>query len=141
MLKVPLLIENTPDCLVERRFYKFVPYVFPDQINRLLHDNDVSLLLDITHAKIAARFHGWDIYGYLNALLLNRVKEIHINGCGLNKNGTLIDSHQAMEDEDFALLEWVLCRTNPQVISLEYNGNKNEDESVVASHIQQFLIS
>lgn len=50
------------DCLVERRFYKFVPYVFPDQINRLLHDNDVSLLLDITHAKIAARFHGWDIY-------------------------------------------------------------------------------
>lgn len=80
-----------------------------------------------------------DIYGYLNALLLNRVKEIHINRCSLNKNGTLIDSHQAMEDEDFALLEWVLCRTNPQVISLEYNGNKNEDENVVASHIQQFF--
>lgn len=44
-----------------------------------------------------------------------------------------------MKDEDFALLEWVLCRTNPQVISLEYNENKNEDESVVASHIQQFF--
>ncbi len=138
-LSVPFLIENTPDCSVDRRFYKFVPFVFPDQINRLLHDNDVSLLLDITHAKITARFHGWDIYGYLNSLLLNRVREIHINGCGIYKKGILMDSHQAMEDEDFALLDWTLSRTNPAIISLEYNGYKNENESIVSYHIQQFF--
>ncbi|TCL56193.1 hypothetical protein EDD76_11220 [Kineothrix alysoides] len=138
-LSVPLLIENTPDCLVDQRFYKFVPYIFPDQINRLLHDNDVSLLLDITHAKITARFHGWDIHGYLESLLLNRVKEIHINGCGADKKGVLMDSHQAMEDEDFALLDWVLCRTNPEIISLEYNGYGNENESTIASQIKKFF--
>lgn len=138
-LSVPLLIENTPDCLVDRRFYKFVPYVFPDQINKLLHDNDVSLLLDITHAKITARFRGWDIYGYLNSLLLNRVKEIHINGYGMDKKGVPMDSHKAMDDEDFALLDWTLSRTNPSIISLEYSGYKNEDESVVASNIQNFF--
>lgn len=139
LLSVPLLIENTPDCSVDRRFYKFVPYVFPDQINKLLHDNDVSLLLDITHAKITARFRGWDVYGYINSLLLNRVREIHINGCGVEKKDVLMDSHQAMEDEDFALLDWVLSRTNPQIISLEYSGHKNEDESIIASHIQRFF--
>lgn len=138
-LSVPLLLENTPDCSVDRRFYKFVPYVYPDQINKLLHDNDVSLLLDITHAKITARFHGWDIYGYLNSLLLNRVKEIHINGCGTDRKGILMDSHKAMDDEDYALLDWTLSRTNPSIISLEYNGHGNEEESVVASHIQKFF--
>lgn len=139
VLSVPLLIENTPDCLVDRRFYKFIPYVFPDQINKLLHDNDVSLLLDITHAKITARFHGWDIYGYLNSLLLNRVKEIHINGCGTDKKGFLFDSHQAMEDEDFALLDWTLSRTNPEIISLEYNGDRDENESVAVYNIRKFF--
>lgn len=138
-LKVPLLLENTPDCFVDRRFYKFIPYIMPDQINRLLHDNDVSLLLDITHAKITAKFHGWDIYGYLNTLLLNRVEEIHINGCGLNDNELLMDSHQKMEDEDFALLEWVLVRTNPQIISLEYSGGREEEVSDVEANILKFF--
>lgn len=138
-LKVPLLLENTPDCMVDRRFYKFVPYILPDQINKLLHDNDVPLLLDITHAKITAIFHGWNVYSYLDTLLLNRVKEIHINGCGLNKNGFIMDSHQKMDDEDFALLEWVLSRTNPQIISYEYSGSKGEELCDIEDNIRKFF--
>ena len=138
-LKVPLLLENTPDCLIDRCFYKFIPYVLPEQINRLVYDNDVSLLLDITHAKITAKFHGWDIYGYLDSLLLDRVKEIHVNGCGHDKEGILMDSHQKMENEDFALLDWVLCRTNPEIISLEYSGKNHETIEEIENNILEFF--
>jgi len=116
-----------------------VPYLLLEQINRLVYDNDVSLLLDITHAKITAKFHGWDVYGYIESLLLDRVKEIHVNGCGYDKKGFLIDSHQKMEAEDFALLDWVLCKTNPKIITLEYSGKNHESIDAIEDNIQEFF--
>lgn len=39
-LQVPLLLENAADCIIDRRFYKYVPCVLPEEINRLLHNNN-----------------------------------------------------------------------------------------------------
>ena len=73
------------------------------------------------------------------SLLLDRVKEIHVNGCGHDKEGILIDSHQKMENEDFALLDWVLCRTNPEIISLEYSGKNHETIEEIENNILEFF--
>lgn len=132
------MLENTPDNLIERRFYKLEPYVNSKQISRLIYDTDVSLLLDITHAKIAAKFNGWNILEYIESLPLERVKEIHINGCEKNRN-MFIDSHNKMEKEDYLLLEWVLKRTNPEIISLEYSGRKGEKEEDIEKNILDFF--
>lgn len=73
----------------------------PEQINRVLNENDVSFLLDLTHAKITALYNGWDVYDYILQSPLNRVKEIYVNGSGYDKNGFPEDIHKSMEDENY----------------------------------------
>ncbi|MBU3214597.1 DUF692 family protein [Clostridium estertheticum] len=111
----------------------------PEQISRLLTDNDVSFLLDLTHAKITAQYRGWNIHDYIRGLPLNRVAEIHINGSGYDKNGFPEDTHQAMKNEDYKLLEWVLNYTNPNIVSLEYNGVESENEETVTCSLEKQL--
>ena len=40
--------------------------------------------------------------------------------------GVLFDTHEALLDEDYALLEWVLQRTQPLALTLEYNREEAE---------------
>ena len=58
----------------------------------MLRENDVSLLLDITHVKLTSKYNGIDVHEYLEMLLLNRVAEIHINGSGQDKDGYPMDT-------------------------------------------------
>lgn len=51
-----------------------------------------------------------------------------------------MDGYLAMEDEDYALLEWVLSRTKPEIISLEYSGRKSEEEETVMENIRKFFL-
>jgi len=133
-ITVPLLLENTPDTPQDRVIFDHYPYVMPEQYSRLFMENDVSFLLDLTHAKITARYNGWNIYDYIKELPLNRVIEIHVNGSGYDKDGFPADTHQAMENEDYKLLDWVLNYTNPQIVTLEYNGlDKENDDAVMCS--------
>jgi len=133
-ITVPLLLENTPDTLVDREMFDHYPYIKPDQIKRLLIENDVSFLLDLSHAKITAQFQGWNIQDYIRELPLSLVKEIHVNGSGYDKDGFPKDTHQAMENQDYNLLEWVLNYTNPDIVTLEYNGIEGEsDDKVICS--------
>ncbi|MBU3134313.1 DUF692 family protein [Clostridium gasigenes] len=139
-LKVPLLLENIPDSPKERVItIDHYPYIMPEQFSRLFTDNDVSFLLDITHAKITAQYHGWNIRDYIRQLPLNRVVEIHVNGSGYDKDGFPADTHQAMENEDYELLEWVLNYTNPNIVTLEYNGLDSENEETVISSLARQL--
>jgi uncharacterized protein (UPF0276 family) len=61
----------------ERVLFDHYPYIMPNQFRRLLNDNNVFFLLDLTHAKITAQYRGWDIRDYIRRLPLDRVKEIH----------------------------------------------------------------
>jgi uncharacterized protein (UPF0276 family) len=38
----------------------------------------------------------------------------------------LCDAHEALLEEDYALLEWVLRRTRPLALTLEYNREEAE---------------
>lgn len=138
-LSVPLLLENIPDSPYDRVVYDHYPYIMPEQINRAVLDNDVSFLLDLTHAKITALFHGWDIHEYIRRLPLERVAEIHVNGPGYDKDGFPADTHQAMGDEDYELLDWVLNFTNPAIVTLEYVGVEGEDYDTIVCSLKKQL--
>jgi uncharacterized protein (UPF0276 family) len=139
-IRVPLIVENTPDSPKDRTVFDHYPYAEPEKLADILETADVGLLLDLTHAKITARFRGWDIRDFLSALPLHRVREIHVNGSGVDESGFPSDTHQAMEEEDYALLEWVLARTSPRVVTLEYSGVKGEGEARVRENLIRQLL-
>lgn len=138
-ISVPLLLENIPDTPEDRTIHDHYPYVKPAQIDRLLADNDVAFLLDISHAKITAQYHGLDVYDYIGQLPLEKIVEIHVNGSGYDKNGFPADIHGSMKDEDYKLLEFVLKRANPYVVSLEYIGTTGENEQTIIDSLEKQL--
>lgn len=138
-LKVPILLENTPDSPQDRTIFDHYPYIMPEQFSRLFAENEVSFLLDLTHAKITAQYHGWNVYEYIRQLPLNRVVEIHINGSGYDREGFPTDTHQAMENEDYTLLEWVLNYANPDIVTLEYNGIETENDETIMLSLKKQL--
>jgi uncharacterized protein (UPF0276 family) len=138
-LEVPLLLENTPDSPQDRVEFDHHPYVMSEQFTRLFTENDISFLLDLTHAKITAQYRGWNIHDYIRQLPLNRVVEIHVNGSGYDKEGFPADTHQAMENEDYRLLEWVLNYTNPDIVTLEYNGVETENDDTIICSLKKQL--
>jgi uncharacterized protein (UPF0276 family) len=138
-ITVPLLLENTPDSPKDRTMFDHYPYIMPEQLSRLLVENDVSFLLDLTHAKITAKYRGFNIHDYIRQLPLDRVVEIHVNGSGYDKDGFPTDTHQAMEKEDYKLLDWVLNYTNPEVVTLEYNGIATESHDTIICSIEKQL--
>jgi uncharacterized protein (UPF0276 family) len=115
-LPVPLLLENVEHWPLPEIDFA----VLPDFIRRVLEEIECDLLLDTAHAQITARRLNWDVRSYMEALPLERVIEIHV--CGTSRReGQLIDSHEALKDEDYVLLEWLLRHTVPKVITLEYS--------------------
>lgn len=88
-LEVPLLLENSPDTPTDRKSFDIYPYIMPEKLGELIIENDVSFLLDISHANITAKYNGFDIHDYLRKLPLSRVKEIHVNGSGYDEDGFL----------------------------------------------------
>ena len=134
-IAVPLLVENTPDSPQDRTVFDHHPYAEAERLADILEATGAGLLLDLTHAKITARYRGWDVHDFLSALPLERVREIHVNGSGHDENGFPADTHQAMEGEDFALLEWTLARSAPEIVTLEYNGIRGESGTRVRENL------
>jgi uncharacterized protein (UPF0276 family) len=79
-------------------------------------------ILDIAHAKIAAASFENTVQEYINMLPIQRVKEIHVVGTEKNSEEELIDKHVEMNYEDYDILQWVLSKTSPKVVTLEYGG-------------------
>lgn len=50
-----------------------------------------------------------------------------------------MDTHQAMEEEDYELLEWVLDRTNPKIVTLEFNEVETEDYDKIIYSLEKQL--
>jgi uncharacterized protein len=126
-LSVPLLLENTPDTPKDRNMFNHYPFAKADLISKLLDESDVGFLLDLTHAKLTAKFNNWDVREYIQNLPIDRVKEIHVNGSGYDAQGFPEDTHDAMQDEDYTLLEWVLKHANPNIVTLEYGTGDFQD--------------
>jgi uncharacterized protein (UPF0276 family) len=114
-LSVPILLENQdplpfPGCEFE---------VEPERLAGILQATGCSLLLDVAHARVAAEALCMAPHAYLEHLPLDRVQQLHVSG-PRRRGGRLVDAHQPLEEEDYDLLGWLLERTHPAVVTLEY---------------------
>lgn len=118
-----LLIENVPySQYYEMNNPKIIKHsVSPELISELCLENDIGLILDIAHAKVAASGLSIPLKDYIKALPLDMVKEIHAVGTRKTEVG-LRDNHLEMDEEDYETLEFVLSLTKPEIVTLEYGG-------------------
>ena len=114
-VELPVILENLPSLPTD----KFAFVAAPICVTEVLESTNCGFLLDIAHARVAAANQGREILEYLRQLPLERVVQIHVSGPRL-RNGFLCDAHEPLQDADYAILEWVLERTSPQVVTLEY---------------------
>lgn len=121
--------------------------VLPEVIGEILEKTGCGLLLDLSHARLAARNLGLDERAYTAMLPVERIREVHITGIQ-RMEGELLErllaagdpggygkmlagkwmDHLAMADADWPALEWLAGQLrggrwgSPWVISLEYGG-------------------
>lgn len=121
--------------------------LLPELYHTLIQETGCGLLLDVSHARMAARALGVDEKGYLNALPVRHIRELHLTGlqwfgeahiqkgraAGLDEAWIEKVSHQWMDHlpitaEDWAMIQWVLDNIQtkawrkPWIASLEYGG-------------------
>ncbi|MFZ5354853.1 MAG: DUF692 family multinuclear iron-containing protein [Bacillota bacterium] len=122
-LTIDILIENLPYTpYYEKNNSRIIKHsVSPRLINELCIEQEVGLLLDIAHAKVSASGLSIPVKEYLDALPLDRVREVHVVGTRDTVDG-LRDSHLEMDKEDYEILEYVIQRSNPEIVTLEYGG-------------------
>jgi len=114
-IRTPVLLENTEPLPFEG--YDFE--VQPGRITEVLEKTNCGFVLDTGHARVSAAALGMDVHDYLSSLPLNRVMQVHVSGPRI-RNGGLVDAHESLQEIDYALLDFVLARTQPQVVTLEY---------------------
>ncbi|MBN1483766.1 MAG: DUF692 family protein [Chloroflexia bacterium] len=116
-LGVSLLLENAPGLPGMEKD----PESDPETIAAVLEATGCSFLLDISSAQTAAWNWGYhDPREYLQRLPLDRVSELHLSAPRLTENGHLVDAHDPLREQDYTLLSWLLQRTRPGVVTLEY---------------------
>ena len=120
----PVLLENIP-------YFQAGPSprftTDPAFIADALAVSGARLLLDLAHAQVSAAQRGEDFRGYLDALPLNEVAELHLSRPRL-ESGEMRDRHLPLEDDDYALVQSLLPRL-PQLgmVGLEYGGLPDVD--------------
>lgn len=130
---VPFLLEN-------------ITYVFewPDSklsdaefLSLICRETGAGLLLDIENAYLNASNHGFDPYGFLDALPSGIVREVHMAG-GLavpdERSGRpfLADSHShPVPDAALDLLDHMLRRQSPDYIVLERDDRLDAGDEIL----------
>ncbi len=121
-LACPLLLENMDYMGTELKpgYGVFRTSVEPALMWALVEEEGVGVLLDLAHLRITAHHFGVDARAFARSLPLHAVRELHVCGPTYVEGLGLRDDHQELMEDDYALLEWVLTRTNAEVLTLEY---------------------
>lgn len=128
IIPVPILIENLD--YNQTNAYEYV--CEPVFIQQVIEQTDTFLLFDLAHARVTAHAFGITVDDYIDQLPLDKIQQIHLNRPGW-REGRLVDSHLALEDEDYQLFEQVLKRCKPWSVTLEYN----KDKALIQSQIER----
>lgn len=123
---VKLIAENLP-------WHEFMPELEiacnPSLISEIIEENELGLLLDLSHAQISAAMMEMDYRDYIAQLPLNRLAELHITGIR-EYNGYPTD-HFEMQEHDWAVAEWAASLIDagnwrrPEIVAFEYGGVGN----------------
>jgi uncharacterized protein len=123
------------------------PAYLPDCICRVVEETGCGLLLDVSHARIAAHDLGMDTREYIGRLPIQRIREIHVTGiqrfegpwiealrqAGIDAvtiqrfAGRLLD-HLPMTGEDWEFFAWAMTQVHsgawgrPWIVTFEYGG-------------------
>lgn len=119
-LDIPLVIENMDYNPMYNRDCVRREAVDPKYISDLCEKYDINILLDTAHASVSAYHLKMDIYDYIEALPLHRVKEVHFVGTQMSNEQGLKDMHTPLTPRDYDLLDWLRDRCTPDIITLEY---------------------
>lgn len=98
----------------------------PELIHRVIDDTKIGFLLDISHARIAAKQLEIPADTYFSLLPTARLKEIHITGISRNEN--YICDHHHLSDDDWEFFDWSLQQiiagswATPAIITSEIGG-------------------
>lgn len=137
-----VLLENLPDD--ERRLRLALR---PEFIRRVVEATGCGFLFDLSHARLAARALGLDVYAYMRDLPLAHTREIHVTGIQRfegrwleqarrlevdpefveEQAGQWLD-HLPMTEPDWDITAWALEQARggqwgqPGLVSLEYGG-------------------
>lgn len=100
--------------------------VEPETLQYIFEQTGCGLLLDISHARIAAHYLGIDAHEYMAALPVHALRELHVTG--LHWIDDRLQDHLPMLPTDWPHLEWVLERIRrsewgqPWLLAFEYGG-------------------
>lgn len=118
-INLPLVLENFPYYYWWQHFKTASE---PEFLTEICEAGDCGFLLDIAHARCSAWHFGTDLKTYLEALPLHRLREIHLAGAQLRLGEGLRDTHTVIGEIDYRVLEYLLRRTEPQIVTIEYGG-------------------
>jgi uncharacterized protein (UPF0276 family) len=115
-LERPLLIENpssyltfADDAMTEWEF-----------LAELVARTGCYLLLDINNIYVSGTNHGFDPLDYLGAIPVERVRQIHLAGHSVGRDGLLIDTHDhAVPDPVWALYASAIARFGDVAVMIE----------------------
>lgn len=118
-LEKPLVLEN-------------VTYLFAipggemtqaEFFGRLVEMTGCGVLLDVTNVAINAVNHGFDAAGFLAAMPLDSVVQVHLAG-GRWSQHTLVDTHsEPVSDDSWRLLDDLVARTRVPAAIIEHDAN------------------
>ncbi|NQU43101.1 DUF692 family protein [bacterium] len=96
-------------------------------IRDILQETGCGLLLDLAHARIAAKHFAVSLEDYLAPFPLDRLAELHITGILLDDND-LWQDHYGLTEEDWNVVNWALANiregkwASPGIVAFEYGG-------------------
>ena len=139
-----VIAENIPFRLNENS--EIWAIVEPEVISAVIEAADCGLLLDVSHARIAAQSLGMEPHAYIEALPVKRLHELHFTGLH-NWNGYAMD-HLEILETDWPWLDWVLEKVNrgewgqAHMLAFEYGGTgeffqRFSDPKVMAAQVPQ----
>ncbi|WP_025167186.1 MNIO family bufferin maturase [Pseudomonas taeanensis] len=132
-LQRPMLLEN-PSTYVEYASSTMDEASF---ISELIRRSGCGLLLDVNNVYVSCINHNWDALGYINALPLHAVGELHLAGFAEDRDSAgdrlLIDAHGApVDDAVWRLYAQVLQLLGPTPTLIERDNDIPSLEVLVA---------
>jgi len=122
--------------------------VDPAVVSEIIKRTGCGLLMDVAHGIRACEGLGiTDIKGYLSAMPVHALKELHVVGilADKDKDGVRQDHYELLPD-DWAMVEWVIAQirdgdwNTPDIMAFEYGGvgpmfEDRSDPDVIAEQV------
>ncbi len=121
------IVGDSIEIAVENNnYYKTPAYKYvtePTFINKIIFENNIFLLYDLSHGNITAYNQGIDYNKYFNSLPINKIIQLHICRNGV-KNNEAYDAHFIPNKKVLDEVRYILKKAdNLKYLTLEYYKN------------------